>query len=189
VTVTVSVDPAFENTVSADDTVFVIARTAEGQGPPLAGVRLRAGELPADVTLSDDNAMLEGHRLSGHEQVEVVARVVADFETVPMQLGNFWPGHVVCLICVKVKPFGNEESGAEFISFEDWPHGGVVRPGRVVESQHDQLIGNWFEALRSRDSDSFNLQRTKYCTKGSVDVTCDRVRKKTSSEWARCRSR
>jgi cytochrome c-type biogenesis protein CcmH len=83
VTVTVSVDPAFENTVSADDTVFVIARTAEGQGPPLAGVRLRAGELPADVTLSDDNAMLEGHRLSGHEQVEVVARISRSGEATP----------------------------------------------------------------------------------------------------------
>ena len=60
--------------VDADTPVFVIARTVAGSGPPVAVRRLRAGDLPTRVVLTDADAMLAGQRLSALEEVRVVAR-------------------------------------------------------------------------------------------------------------------
>lgn len=58
-------------------TLFVLAKAPEGQGPPmpLAVVKASGAELPAVVTLSDDNAMTDTAKLSMFPQVDVIARL------------------------------------------------------------------------------------------------------------------
>lgn len=54
--------------------IFVIARDPAQPGPPVAVRRLFAGDLPAQVKLSDADAMLPGQRLSDLDAVQLVAR-------------------------------------------------------------------------------------------------------------------
>ncbi|MGY6588357.1 MAG: c-type cytochrome biogenesis protein CcmI/CycH [Wenzhouxiangella sp.] len=68
-------DEALSSQVSGDETVFLTARAADGPAAPLAVVRLRAGDLPATVELSDANAMVEGLNLSTFPVIQLTARV------------------------------------------------------------------------------------------------------------------
>ncbi|MGB1090652.1 MAG: c-type cytochrome biogenesis protein CcmI [Oceanobacter sp.] len=61
--------------VSANDTVFVLARAVEGPPMPLAAQRLTVADLPADITLSDAQAMMAGMSISQFPSLTVVARV------------------------------------------------------------------------------------------------------------------
>ena len=70
----VSLAPALRARVSADTPVFILARSG-ASGPPIAVVRHTAGELPLDVTLSDENVMVKGASLAGSGPVSVIARV------------------------------------------------------------------------------------------------------------------
>ena len=70
--------------------------------------------------------------------------------SVPMQLGNLFPRHVVSLVCGKVESFRDKKCSAEAVAFEDRPNRCVVRLCRIVEGKDDQLVGNWFKAARSR---------------------------------------
>ncbi|MCZ6889744.1 MAG: c-type cytochrome biogenesis protein CcmI, partial [Gammaproteobacteria bacterium] len=54
--------------------IFVIARAPDRPGPPLAVRRLTAGALPARVVLTDADAMVAGLGISGHADLEIVAR-------------------------------------------------------------------------------------------------------------------
>lgn len=58
-----------------DETVFVFARRAGAEGPPLAAQRMTVGALPAEIALSDAQAMVPGRTLSSAEEVVVTARV------------------------------------------------------------------------------------------------------------------
>lgn len=60
--------------LAPDAPVFVIAR--DGQNPmPLAVRKLAVRDLPAEVVLTDDDAMLFSHRLSGADHFVLLARV------------------------------------------------------------------------------------------------------------------
>ncbi len=61
--------------VPAGATLFVLARTPDGGGPPLAVARRSSDELPMKLTLSDADAMLPGRTISSVEEVQIVARV------------------------------------------------------------------------------------------------------------------
>ncbi|MDN6318753.1 MAG: c-type cytochrome biogenesis protein CcmI [Marinobacter sp.] len=76
VTVRVTLDEALQKDIPADTTLFLFARAANVQsGPPLAVVRLTAGDLPIEIRLDDSHAMAPQAVISGVEKVVVTARL------------------------------------------------------------------------------------------------------------------
>ncbi len=71
---TLDIAPALKSRLAPQDIVFVFART-EGGGPPVAALRLSAGELPAAFELSDALAMNPDNKLSKYQTINLVARV------------------------------------------------------------------------------------------------------------------
>jgi cytochrome c-type biogenesis protein CcmH len=75
VTGKVSLSPSLEGKVKPTDIVFILARAAEGPKMPLAVFRKQVKDLPLEFTLDDSMAMQPQLKLSGFNQVIVVARV------------------------------------------------------------------------------------------------------------------
>ena len=73
-TVSLALGDQANGAVDPASTVFLIARDPAQPSPPIAAVRLKAAELPADYTLTDADAMIPGRVLSGFTQLEIVAR-------------------------------------------------------------------------------------------------------------------
>jgi cytochrome c-type biogenesis protein CcmH len=73
--VTVSLDAALQDKVSAEDTVFIFARAMEGPPMPLAAVRKQVRDLPLTVTLDDSMAMMPQMKLSNFNEVKIGARI------------------------------------------------------------------------------------------------------------------
>lgn len=61
--------------ISNDANVFIIARDPAAPSPPIAVARRRLSELPAVVSLSDSQSMVEGRNLSAFAEIELLARV------------------------------------------------------------------------------------------------------------------
>ncbi len=72
---TVRVAPQLKGKFGPEDTVFIYARAAQGPAMPLAVLRVKARELPAEFALDDSMAMAPGMSLSAHARVVVTARV------------------------------------------------------------------------------------------------------------------
>jgi cytochrome c-type biogenesis protein CcmH len=72
----VDVAEALKPRISAQATLFVLARSAAG-GPPLAAARVPLGPLPLAFRLDDSMAMMAGHLLSSQREVVLVARISA----------------------------------------------------------------------------------------------------------------
>ena len=73
--VTVALDAALQDKVSAEDTVFIFARAMEGPPMPLAAVRKQVRDLPLTVTLDDSMAMMPQMKLSNYATVLIGARI------------------------------------------------------------------------------------------------------------------
>ena len=71
----VRLDPVLQDRVRPDDTVFIVARAAEGSRMPVAVLRLKASQLPAKFTLDDSNAMSPERPLSGFDELTLEARI------------------------------------------------------------------------------------------------------------------
>jgi cytochrome c-type biogenesis protein CcmH len=71
----IELDPKIAPRVAPDDTVFVLARSADGGRVPLAVARMRARELPATFHLDDSMGMIPEAKLSATPRVIVEARV------------------------------------------------------------------------------------------------------------------
>lgn len=71
----VKLAPALAAKVAPDDTVFIFARALEGPRAPLAVLRKRVRDLPAEFALDDTMAMAPDLKLSDHARVVVGARV------------------------------------------------------------------------------------------------------------------
>jgi cytochrome c-type biogenesis protein CcmH len=72
---TVRISPKLKGQFGPEDMVFIYARALEGPPMPLAVLRRRARELPAEFALDDSMAMAPGMTLSAHPRVVVTARV------------------------------------------------------------------------------------------------------------------
>ncbi len=75
VKVEVTLDPALQNQVSPEDTLFIFARAVQGPRMPLAIVRRQAKDLPFTVTLDDSLAMSPAMSMSKFDEVTVGARI------------------------------------------------------------------------------------------------------------------
>jgi cytochrome c-type biogenesis protein CcmH len=71
----VALSPGLAAKAAASDTVFVLARAAEGPRMPLAILKRQVKDLPLDFTLSDEQAMSPQMKLSKFQEVVIVARV------------------------------------------------------------------------------------------------------------------
>jgi cytochrome c-type biogenesis protein CcmH len=71
----IEVDPKIASRIAPGDTVFVLARSADGGRIPLAVTRMRARELPATFHLDDSMGMIPEAKLSATPRVVVEARV------------------------------------------------------------------------------------------------------------------
>lgn len=61
--------------LNGDETVFIVARAAEGPPTPLAVRRMTVADLPTRIDLSDNDAMVEGMNLSTFGNIVITARV------------------------------------------------------------------------------------------------------------------
>lgn len=75
VKVRVALAPKLAAQAPSDAPLFVLVRSAEGAGPPLAVTRRMSGELPLLVQLTERDAMIAGRGLGTSGQVTVVARI------------------------------------------------------------------------------------------------------------------
>jgi cytochrome c-type biogenesis protein CcmH len=75
ITVKVELAPELSDKVQPGDAVFIFARAVSGPPMPLAVKRLTVADLPAEVSLSDNDAMMPQLKISGFEQVQLVARI------------------------------------------------------------------------------------------------------------------
>jgi cytochrome c-type biogenesis protein CcmH len=71
----VTLDPSLRGKVAPGDTVFVLARPAEGARMPLAVTRTTVDKLPYAFTLDDSMAMSPAAKISGHASIVVLARI------------------------------------------------------------------------------------------------------------------
>jgi len=71
----VTLDPSLKGKYSPDDTLFVLARAAEGPKMPLAILRMRVADLPLEFELDDSMAMAPQMTLSAFDQVVIVGRI------------------------------------------------------------------------------------------------------------------
>jgi cytochrome c-type biogenesis protein CcmH len=75
VTVNVTLAPEFKEEYGPDDILFVFARADDGMPMPVAASRLRVADLPASLTLNDEQAMMPSRLISSFKEVEVLARI------------------------------------------------------------------------------------------------------------------
>lgn len=73
ITVSVTLDPALKDKVSASDTLFIYAKALQGPPMPLAAVKQTVASLPLTVDLNDAMAMMPQMKLSNFEQVKIMA--------------------------------------------------------------------------------------------------------------------
>ncbi len=61
--------------VNDNDDVYIYAQAIDGSLMPLAISRVKASELPTQVTLDDSMALVPSNKLSDHKQIQLIARV------------------------------------------------------------------------------------------------------------------
>ncbi len=80
---TIKLAPALAARAAPDDTVFVLARPAQGSRMPLAAVRVKVKDLPLKFSFDDSMAMNPSNKLSDFSEVVVAARVSKSGNVMP----------------------------------------------------------------------------------------------------------
>jgi cytochrome c-type biogenesis protein CcmH len=80
---TIALSPAFAKTAGPEDTVFVIARAAQGAKFPLAIIRKQVKDLPFTFSLDDSMAMAPEMKMSNFADIVVAARVTKSGNATP----------------------------------------------------------------------------------------------------------
>ncbi len=80
---TVTLSAALKGKANPDDTVFVLARAAQGPKMPLAILRKQVKDLPLSFSLDDSMAMSPEMKMSNFDQVVVVVRVSKSGNAMP----------------------------------------------------------------------------------------------------------
>jgi cytochrome c-type biogenesis protein CcmH len=83
ITGTVTLSAALKSQADPNDTLFVLARAAQGPKMPLAILRKQVKDLPFSFSLDDSMAMQPEMRMSNFDQVVVVARVSKSGNAMP----------------------------------------------------------------------------------------------------------
>lgn len=73
--VSVTLDPRWNAEVEAGQLLYIYAKAEQGPPMPLAAKRLRVSDLPAEVILSDSDAMMANMSISAFDRVVVGARI------------------------------------------------------------------------------------------------------------------
>ncbi len=71
----VTLNAKLKGKVSAEDTLFVTARTPDGTGAPLAVWRYKGADFPVEFRLDDNSAIMPGRTISQFSEVLVTAKV------------------------------------------------------------------------------------------------------------------
>ncbi len=79
----VTISQELASKASANDTLFIYARAKSGPKMPLAILRLKASDLPATFTLTDDMAMTPTMKMSSFPEVVIEARISKSGQAVP----------------------------------------------------------------------------------------------------------
>jgi cytochrome c-type biogenesis protein CcmH/NrfG len=80
---TVSIEGQLASRVDRGATLFIYAKAADSPGPPLAVLRVSAGNWPVSFHLDDSMAMLPSRRLSQFQKVIVEARISRSGQAAP----------------------------------------------------------------------------------------------------------
>jgi cytochrome c-type biogenesis protein CcmH len=80
---TVTLSDALKGKADPDDTLFVLARAAQGPKMPLAILRKQVKDLPLRFTLDDSMAMSPEMKMSNFDEVVVVARISRSGDAIP----------------------------------------------------------------------------------------------------------
>lgn len=80
---TITLAPALAKLAAPEDTVFVLARPAQGSRMPLAAVRVKVKDLPLKFAFDDSMAMNPSAKLSDYSEVVVAARVSKSGNVMP----------------------------------------------------------------------------------------------------------
>ncbi len=83
VTGEVGIAPGLAGKAAAGDTLFIVAKAAEGGGPPLAVFRTTVGAWPVKFTLDDSLSMVPGRNISSAGKVRVEARISHSGQALP----------------------------------------------------------------------------------------------------------
>lgn len=89
VTVKVSLPDSMKNEVKPDDFVFIYAKALKGPAMPLAASKIRVRELPFEITLTDEMAMIPSLRMSAFPELVVGARISISGQPLP-QSGDLY---------------------------------------------------------------------------------------------------
>jgi len=79
----VAISKELASKASPNDTLFIYARAKAGPKMPLAILRLKASDLPATFTLTDDMAMTPTMKMSSFPEVVIEARISKSGQAVP----------------------------------------------------------------------------------------------------------
>jgi cytochrome c-type biogenesis protein CcmH len=72
----VTLSPELRDKLTGNEQLFIFAKAVAGPPMPLAAIKRSAGELPLALVL-DDSAMLQGGKLTDHEQLKIAARITS----------------------------------------------------------------------------------------------------------------